>query len=73
MIKIGLIFLCRFLPSISPEASSSNENFCERVRETMAQNMGIQLTQFDERDVIDLKKRPDLFQRRHGKFEVNHF
>ena len=39
----------------------------------MAQNMGIQLTQFDERDVIDLKKRPDLFQRRHGKFEVNHF
>ncbi|CAF0839386.1 unnamed protein product [Adineta ricciae] len=57
----------KFLPSISPEASSSNENFCERVRETMARNMGIQLTQFDERDVIDLKKRPDLFQRRHAQ------
>ena len=67
------IFRCRFLPSISPEDSSSNDNFCERVRETMAQNMGVQLTQFDERDVIDLKKRPDLFQRRHGKSAMDHF
>jgi len=27
--------------------------------------MGIELTQFDERDVAELKKRPDLVQRRY--------
>jgi hypothetical protein len=34
----------------------------------MSRTMDIELTQFDEREVAELKKRPDLVQRRHGKF-----
>ncbi len=34
----------------------------------MSRIMNIELTQFDERDVAELKKRPDLVRHRHGKF-----
>ncbi|CAF5024227.1 unnamed protein product, partial [Rotaria magnacalcarata] len=29
--------------------------------------MGIELTQFDEQQVAELRKRPDLVQRRHAQ------
>jgi len=54
-----------FLPILSPTDSSFDEAFCEQVRENMARTMGIELTRFDEHDVAELKKRPDLIQRRH--------
>jgi hypothetical protein len=54
-----------FLPNVFPTDSSSNEAFSEQVRENMTRTMGIELTQFDERDVAELKKRPDLVHRRH--------
>jgi hypothetical protein len=61
-------FFCSFLPIVSSTDSSSNETFCEQVRENMSRIMNIELTQFDERDVAELKKRPDLVRHRHGKF-----
>lgn len=33
----------------------------------MSRTLNVELTQFDEPEVIELKKRPDLFHRRHGK------
>lgn len=33
----------------------------------MSRTMGIELTQFDEGEVAELKKRPDLVRRRHRK------
>jgi hypothetical protein len=65
--KYIYIIIFSFLPIVAPIDSSSSELFCEQVRETMTKTMGIELTQFDEREVAELKKRPDLVQRRHGK------
>lgn len=62
------MFFFSFLPVVAPIESSSSETFCDQVRQTMTQAMGIELTQFDEGEVIELKKRPDLLRRRHGKF-----
>ena len=68
MVFLLLFFsLSRFLPIVSPIDSSSDETLCEQVRENISRIMGIELTQFDEREVAELKKRPDLVQRRHGK------
>lgn len=65
-IRFEFIFFS-FLPIVSPTDSSSDEVFCEKVRENISRTMGIQLTQFDERDVDELKKRPEILQRRYGK------
>lgn len=34
----------------------------------MGRQMNIELTEFDELEITELKKRPDQLQRRHGKF-----
>jgi len=60
-------FVISFLPIASPTDSSSDEIFCEKVRENMSRIMHIEMTQFDEREVAELKKRPDLVRHRHGK------
>jgi hypothetical protein len=60
-------FVISFLPIASPTDSSSDEIFCEKVRENMSRIMHIEMTPFDEREVAELKKRPDLVRHRHGK------
>jgi len=55
------------LPIISPTDSTTAESLAEQVRQSISQSVNIESTQFDERDVAELKKRPDLLQRRHGK------
>ena len=65
--EFELIVLFSFLPAVSPTADSLDEAVCEQVRESMSRTLGVELTQFDENDVLELKKRPDLLQRRHGK------
>ncbi|CAF4398475.1 unnamed protein product, partial [Rotaria sordida] len=54
-----------FLSIVSPTDLSSDEVFCEQIRENICRTIGIELTQFDEQQVSELKKRPDLVQRRH--------
>ncbi len=39
----------------------------------MTRIMGIELTQFDEREVAELKKRPDLVRLRHRKILTRQF
>ncbi|CAF4538616.1 unnamed protein product [Rotaria sp. Silwood2] len=63
-------FHINFLSSIPPTDLSSDEVFCEQIRETMCRKMGIELTQFDEQQVSELKKRPDLVHRRHNQRRV---
>jgi hypothetical protein len=68
ILSIRLDFiLSSFLPIVAATDASSEEAFCEKVRENIARTLGIELTQFDERDVAELEKRPDLLQRRYGK------
>jgi hypothetical protein len=57
------------LPSISSNdvSLSTDEMLSEHVRESMAHAMKIELTNFDDSQVLDLKQRPDQFRRRHGK------
>ncbi|CAF1326015.1 unnamed protein product [Rotaria sordida] len=58
-------FHINFLSIVSPTDLSSDEVFCEQIRENICRTIGIELTQFDEQEVSELKKRPDLVQRRH--------
>ncbi|CAM4802853.1 unnamed protein product [Rotaria magnacalcarata] len=55
------------LAIVSPTDESSDEVFCEKIRENISHATGIELTQFDEQKVAGLRKRPDLVQRRHCK------
>lgn len=55
---------------MSPTEVSSDEIFCERIRENISRSMNIELTQFDEPQVAELKNRPDLVHRRHGKLLI---
>ncbi|CAF1427453.1 unnamed protein product [Rotaria magnacalcarata] len=52
---------------VSPTDESSDEVFCEKIRENISHATGIELTQFDEQKVAGLRKRPDLVQRRHSQ------
>jgi hypothetical protein len=62
-----VILFYSFLPIVPPIDSSSDESICEKVRENISRAMGIELTQFDESEVQELKKRPELLHQRHGK------
>ena len=53
---------------VSSTDSLSTEIFCEQVRENLARKLNIESTQFDDREVAELKKRPDILRRRHGKY-----
>jgi hypothetical protein len=44
-------FVISFLPIASPTDSSSDEIFCEKVRENMSRIMHIEMTPFYEREV----------------------
>lgn len=59
--------MCSVLPVVTPTADSSDEALCEQVRERIARSLGVELTQFDESEVLALRKRPDVLHRRHGK------
>ena len=53
---------------MSSTDSSSDEVFCEKVRENIGRTINVELTQFDEREVAELKKQPNLVHLRHGKY-----
>lgn len=67
MITIDYYYFPSFLPLVSSTDLPSTEIFCEQVRENLARKLNIESTQFDEQEVAELKKRPDLLRRRHGK------
>ena len=64
-------WLSSCLPIVTPTETSSDEMICENVREAISRAMGVELTQFDERELIALKQRPELFRNRHGTFWCN--
>ncbi|CAF3802221.1 unnamed protein product, partial [Rotaria magnacalcarata] len=52
---------------VSPTDESSDEVFCEKIRENISHATGIELAQFDEQKVAGLRKRLDLVQHRHAQ------
>ena len=60
-------FFSSCLPYVTPTETSSDEVTCENVREAISRAMKVESTAFDEREVVALKQRPDLFRQRQGR------
>lgn len=57
----------RCLPLLTSTESSTDETMCETARQVISRTLKVEPTLYDEGDVRELQRQPDLFYRRQGK------